>query len=392
MFPARGVSAGPQLRCYVHVPFCGTRCGYCDFNTYVPTESGGRDRSSWRGAAVAEVELARRTLAGDDRAVASVFFGGGTPTLLPATDLGAVVAAVADQFGLAADAEVTVEANPEDVTPEKLDDLLAAGVNRLSIGMQSADERVLAALDRRHTPGRAVRAAELALAAGFAHVSLDLIYGTPGESLPSWRASVSAALATGVTHVSAYALKVEPGTAMGRRVARGEAPPVDDDVAADCYEAADELLTAAGLPWYEISNWAVPGDECQHNLGYWRGDDWWGIGPGAHSHLRGERWWNERHPRRWSEALAAGADPRAGSERLTAGQQLTERVMLELRLADGLDLATLPAPPGLHQVVAELLADGLARRSGSRLVLTGSGRRLADLVTIRLLEAAEPAA
>jgi oxygen-independent coproporphyrinogen-3 oxidase len=249
----------PALRCYVHVPYCAARCGYCDFNTYVPGEAGRGSQAQWRSAAIAEVRLARRQLAGDERPVQSVFFGGGTPTLLPVADLAAVVEATSAEFSLAADAEITVEANPEDVTPELLDDLLAAGVNRLSIGMQSADPQVLAVLDRRHRPAGAVTAARQAHVAGFDRVSLDLIYGTPGESVESWRATLTAAVETGVTHVSAYALKVEQGTGLHRRVARGVTPVPDDDEAAAAYEIADEVLTRAGLPWYEISNWAVPG-------------------------------------------------------------------------------------------------------------------------------------
>lgn len=321
-----------------------------------------------------------------------MFFGGGTPTLLPPADLGAVASAIASEFGLAPGAEITVEANPEDVTPRLLDELLAAGATRLSLGMQSTDRRVLAVLERRHTPGGAVRAAQLARAVGFRRVSLDLIYGAPGESLASWQDTVQSAIATGVTHLSAYALKVEPGTAMGRRVARSELPAPDDDVAARDYEAADALLTAAGLPWYEISNWAVRGHECQHNLGYWRGDDWWGIGPGAHSHYRGVRWWNERSPARWGALLAGGGDPRAGTETLSPAQRLTERVMLELRLASGLDLATLPAGAALEAVTAALAGDGLVVRDRGRIVLTRAGRRLADGVTLRLLDALELAA
>ncbi len=387
----RGTSR-PALRFYVHVPYCAARCGYCDFNTYVPGEQGRGSRSQWRDAAVAEVAAARAALPVDPRPVASVFVGGGTPTLLPAADLGAVVARIAEEFGLTADAEVTVEANPENITPRLLDDLLTAGVNRLSIGMQSADPAVLAVLDRRHQRDGAVRAARLAALAGFDRVSLDLIYGTPGETDASWRDTVRTAIDTGVTHVSAYALKVEPGTALARQVAAGHVAPPDDDEAASRYEAADDMLTAAGLPWYEISNWAVPGHECRHNVGYWSGDDWWGVGPGAHSHLAGVRWWNVRHPTRWTAAVSGGEDPREGQEVLDADQRRTEQVMLGVRLAAGFDPDVLVGP-GRRRTVAALARRGLLEPAGEReWRLTRRGRLLADAVTVELLQPVRSAA
>ncbi len=381
---AGGVNHRPALRFYVHVPYCASRCGYCDFNTYIPGEEGRGSQSQWRGAAVAEVVAARRALDGDPRPVSSVFFGGGTPTLLPVTDLAAVLDSIAAHFGLSEDAEVTVEANPENITPGLLDDLLTAGVNRLSIGMQSADPAVLDVLDRRHRRDGAVRAARMAAPAGFDRVSLDLIYGTPGETDDSWRDTVRTAVDTGITHVSAYALKVEAGTALARRVASGTVAAPDDDEAAARYEIADDLLAAAGLPWYEISNWAVPGHECRHNIGYWSGDDWWGVGPGAHSHVAGVRWWNVRHPTRWIAALSTGEDPRDGQEILEAEQRRTEEVMLAVRLAEGFD----PTALGAGAAVRGLTEQGLLERAGDRWRLTRAGRLLADRVTLTLLDPA----
>src|SRR5919206_4535625 len=266
-----------SLGVYVHVPFCAARCGYCDFNTYV---APAQERARWRDAALAEVELAARALAG--RRVDTVFFGGGTPTLLPPEDLLAVLDAIDERLGLAAGAEVTVEANPESVSPASLAALRAGGVTRISLGMQSAAPHVLAVLERAHTPGRAVEAAFAARAAGFEHVSLDLILGTPGERDADAAASLDAALSAPVDHVSAYGLILEPGTRLTRRVRRGELAAPDDDAMARRYEAADAALAARGFAWYEISNWATgPDARCRHNLGYWRGGDWWGVGPGA---------------------------------------------------------------------------------------------------------------
>jgi putative oxygen-independent coproporphyrinogen III oxidase len=370
---------------YVHVPFCAARCGYCDFNTYTATElGGGASQAAYAETALAEVRLARRVLGEVDVPVQTVFFGGGTPTLLPAEDLGRILAAIAADFGLAADAEVSCEANPESVDRAYLHRLRAQGVNRLSLGMQSAVPHVLAVLDRRHTPGRAVAAVGWARTAGFAAVSLDLIYGAPGERPGDWQASLDAALATRPDHVSAYALVVEDGTRLAQRVARGEIkPPADDDLA-DCYERADDVLSAAGLSWYEISNWALPGHAGRHNLGYWQGGNWWGVGPGAHSGIGGVRWWNRRHPAGYANRLAAGRSPALGREILTASQRQTERLMLGLRLAAGLPLSELPAP-----AVTALLEEGLLARAAAaeeRAVLTRRGRLLADGVVRRLLD------
>src|SRR5450830_976692 len=378
---------------YLHVPFCTVRCGYCDFNTYTATElGGGASQASYPDTAIREVSFAAEVLwaAGlPARPVSTLFVGGGTPTVLPVADLARMVAAIGDTWGMADDAELTTEANPDSVTPESLLGLAAAGFTRVSFGMQSAVPHVLATLDRTHDPARVPDVVGWAREAGLA-VSLDLIYGTPGESLDDWRRSVEAALGCGVDHVSAYALVVEPGTRMGAQVRRGELPlPSEDDQAAK-YELADELFEAAGLSWYEVSNWArTDADACRHNLGYWRGDDWWGIGPGAHSHVGGVRWWNVKHPRAYATQVEAGVSPAAGRETLDAETRNVERIMLEARLVSGLEI---PSLGGLEETgrhaVAGLIADGLvepAQAFRGRLVLTLKGRLLADAVVRRLL-------
>jgi putative oxygen-independent coproporphyrinogen III oxidase len=368
---------------YVHVPFCQTRCGYCDFNTYTAAELGnGASRESYAGLAVAEVRFARQVLGTAALPVTTLFFGGGTPTLLPAADLARVLRAIDGEFGLAPGCEVTVEANPETVDERSLAALRATGITRISLGMQSAVPHVLAVLDRVHQPGRPAACARWARAAGFEHVSLDLIYGTPGESDADWRESVAAALAAEPDHISAYALIVEEGTRLAARIRRGEVPPPDDDAMADRYLAADDLLAAAGLHWYEISNWAAgPGARCRHNLLYWSSADWWGIGPGAHSHVGGTRWWNVRHPSAYAARLSARHSPAQAREVLTERDQRLERVLLLTRLAEGCPVAELgPAGRAAADVaVADGLADPQALAAG-RVVLTQRGRLLADAV------------
>jgi len=373
---------------YLHVPFCATRCGYCDFNTYTADELGpGVSRASWADSAVVELRLARQVLGDVDVPVSTVFVGGGTPTVLPPEDLGRVLQAVDGEFGLAADVEVTTEANPESVEPHSLERLRAAGFSRISLGMQSARSHVLAMLDRVHTPGRAAQAAHEARQAGFEHVSLDLIYGTPGESIDDWRASLDHAVAAGPDHVSAYALIVEDGTRLAARIRRGELPMPDDDDQADKYLLADAELAAAGFGWYEISNWAAFDDaRCAHNGLYWTGADWWGIGPGAHSHIGGTRWWNVKHPAAWAQRLTAGESPALAREVLDAGTRRVERVLLETRLVDGLDAQVLD---DAGRVAAARLADhGLidpAPLEDGRVILTLRGRLLADAVVRDLL-------
>ncbi len=368
---------------YLHVPFCTTRCGYCDFNTYTAAELGsGASRESYPGLLIEEVRLARRVLGAADRPVRTVFFGGGTPTLLPPPALAAVLRAIGAEFGLAAGAEVTVEANPETLDQRVLAGLRDGGITRISLGMQSAVPHVLAVLDRVHQPGRPELCAAWARSAGFEHVSLDLIYGTPGESDEDWARSVSSALAAGPDHVSAYALIVEEGTRLAARIRRGELAAPDDDAMADRYLAADELLGSAGLGWYEISNWAAgPSARCRHNLLYWTGGDWWGAGPGAHSHVGGTRWWNVRHPAAYAGRLRDGRSPGQAREVLTGAQRRTERILLATRLASGCPLAELT--PAGRAAAATAAGDGLLRRrelAEGRAVLTRRGRLLADAV------------
>ncbi len=368
---------------YVHVPFCATRCGYCDFNTYTAGELGSSaSPGSWLDALRRELALGAGLL-GAPRAD-TVFVGGGTPSLLGGDGLAAVLAAVRTEFGLAPGAEVTTESNPESTSPEFFARIRDAGYTRVSLGMQSAASHVLAVLDRAHSPGRPVAAAREARAAGFAHVNLDLIYGTPGETDADLDRSLDAVLDAGVDHVSAYALIVEDGTALARRVRRGELPAPDDDVLAARYELLDARLSAAGLHWYEVSNWAAGDDaRCRHNLGYWDGGNWWGAGPGAHGHVGGVRWWNVKHPARYAETLAAGVLPVAGVEHLTADEQYLERVMLGIRLADGLPCAFFP--PGGRKNAHSLVADGLLVERADRFVLTDRGRLLADAVVRALV-------
>lgn len=382
-------SADRAFGVYVHVPFCRVRCGYCDFNTYTADEIRGVRQSDYAGHAGAELELAARVLdaAGTARRpVSTVFFGGGTPTLLPVADLAGLLARIRDTWGLAPGAEVTTEANPDSVDAASLAELAAAGFTRVSFGMQSAVPHVLATLERTHDPARIPQVVAWARAAGL-QVSLDLIYGTPGESAADWQASLDLVLAQRPDHVSAYALIVEPGTKLARQISRGEVPAADDDVAAAYYEQADASLAAAGYGWYEVSNWAR--DErhrSRHNLAYWTGEDWWGVGPGAHSHVGGVRWWNVKHPAAYAERIGMGGSPAAGRETLDADTRRVERVLLGVRVADGLPTAELDdaGRAAVAGLIADGLVDGRAAIAG-RVVLTLRGRLLADAVVRRLL-------
>lgn len=392
LLPAQAAddAAGRAFGLYVHIPFCAVRCGYCDFNTYTATElGGGASQDAYAQTAVSEVSLAAQVMSRSglpERKLSTVFFGGGTPTLLPADDLALILRAAIDRWGIEDGAEVTTEANPDSVTPESLAILKEAGFTRVSFGMQSAVPHVLKVLDRTHTPSRVPQVVQWAREAGL-DVSLDLIYGTPGESLADWRHSLETALSYQPDHISAYALIVEDGTKLAAQMRRGEVPGIDDDDHADKYELADQLITDAGLGWYEVSNWArSPEHACRHNLAYWRGDDWWGIGPGAHSHVGGVRWWNVKHPSAYANRLSQGHSPAAGRETLDAETRNMERVMLEARLQSGLEVSALSAG-GRHQV-AGLIADGLVEPAAAfqgRLVLTLKGRLLADAVVRRVL-------
>jgi putative oxygen-independent coproporphyrinogen III oxidase len=379
--PDLQLEPGGPFGIYVHVPFCFIKCGYCDFNTYTPAELGGVNPDAWLQVLAAELELAAARL--DGPTVQTVFIGGGTPSLLGGERLAQVLKSVRDNFDLAADVEVTTEANPESAWPDFFAAARAAGCTRVSLGMQSVAPHVLGVLDRIHTPNRSAAAAREALAEGFEHVSLDLIYGTPGESDDDLLWSVETAIETGVDHISAYALVVEDGTAMARRVRSGELAAPDDDVLAQRYELLDEQLSQAGLDWYEVSNWSRPGGQCRHNLGYWDGGQWWGAGPGAHSFVGHTRWWNVKHPNAYAQQLGEARLPVAGFEQLDAATRHTEDVLLMIRLRQGLRADLLDESERDRADVA--IDDGLLVREGERLVLTNRGRLLADGVVRNLL-------
>jgi putative oxygen-independent coproporphyrinogen III oxidase len=391
---AAGPGAGPTagdvpFGVYVHVPFCRVRCGYCDFNTYTASELRGVRRDDYAGHAVREIEWAATVLDRSGvprRPVSTVFFGGGTPTMLPASDLAMILRAIDDTWGILPGAEVTTEANPDSVDAASLETLRAGGFNRISYGMQSAVPHVLATLDRTHDPLRVPVVVDLAKRQGL-DVSLDLIYSTPGESLADWRTSLDAAIACEPDHVSAYSLIVEDGTAMGRMVARGELPAPDDDLAADMYELADQVLGDAGYSWYEVSNWAR-GDAhaSRHNLSYWKGHDWWGVGPGAHSAVAGTRWWNVKHPAAYANRVLSGESPAAGRETIDDETRYVERLLLAARVRG--ELATSEIRQEARGRVAGLIARGLVDGSAAvrgRIDLTLQGRLLADAVVQELL-------
>jgi putative oxygen-independent coproporphyrinogen III oxidase len=392
MLPAESArdAAARNFGVYLHVPFCRVRCGYCDFNTYTSTELRGAKQSDYASQAVLEVDLARRVLEESgvpSRSVSTVFFGGGTPTLLPAENLVRMLASVRDTWGFEPGAEVTTEANPDSVDADYLKTLADAGFTRVSFGMQSAVPHVLRTLDRTHDPERVPLVVQWARDAGLS-VSLDLIYGTPGESLENWRTSLESALQSAPDHLSAYALIVEQGTKLARQIKSGEVAEPDDDLEADMYELADELLAAAGYSWYEVSNWALSEEfVSRHNLAYWQGHDWWGVGPGAHSYVGDTRWWNVKHPAAYADRIAGGHSPAAGRETLDASTRETERVLLLTRIREGLRVDSLAAEP--RREVAGLIADGLIDGRSAiagTVALTLRGRLLADAVVRRLTD------
>lgn len=375
---------------YLHIPFCTVRCGYCDFNTYTASELRGVTRASFVDDLIAEINWSAGVLDKSGvprRSAQTVFIGGGTPSLLPSGDIGRILNAVRSVHGIEPGAEVTMEANPDTVTASLTDELAEAGVTRLSIGMQSAVPHVLDVLDRTHNPESVAIAVAAARASGL-QTSVDLIYGTPGEALDDWRQSLDAAIALNTDHISAYALIMEEGTALERQIRRGEIEPIDDDFHADAYELADERLHSAGFEWYEVSNWSRgESTRSRHNLAYWTDADWWGYGPGAHSHIAGTRWWNVKHPAAYAERVAGGVSPALEREVLTAEQRHDEVVLLGSRLRDGLELDRLSGPE--RERIAGLIADGLvdgAAALAGRLVLTLRGRLLADLVVRRVLD------
>lgn len=372
---------------YVHVPFCRVRCGYCDFNTYTATELNGYPQTAFLSHLRAEIALSLEQVG--RRELETVFFGGGTPTLLPASELVEALSVLVESFGLAVGAEITTEANPDSVDENYLRELRDGGFTRVSFGMQSAVPEVLATLDRTHDPDSVAKNVLLAKNQGF-KTSVDLIYGAPSETMDQWKISVEAALAMEPDHISAYALIIEPGTKLARQIGTGEKPLPDEDLQADKYEWLESRLEREGFHWYELSNWSKSGEgNSGHNMAYWRGQDWWGFGPGAHSHVAGRRWSNVKHPSNYAQLLLDGSVPSVDMELLTETQQLEERAMLGLRLREGLDLDVVrrlnpqSAQP-ISEMVAEELIDGRAALQG-RAVLTLKGRLLADLVLRKIL-------
>lgn len=360
---------------YVHVPYCSKRCGYCDFNTYTPSELDREDQiESWLNSAVKEIELARRVLK-EELTIDTIFFGGGTPSLLDSNTVDNFIQSVKSNFKLKPGLEITIEANPDSITEEKSQRWLNSGINRVSIGMQSSTKEVLRKLDRTHNPDNVSHSVDILKKSGFDNFSLDLIYGTPGESLNDWENSLKDAIALNPPHISAYSLVIEPGTKMGAQLNRGEISQVNDDEAADKYQLADEMLNKNNYSWYEISNWAKKDKECKHNLNYWLGNNWWGIGPGAHSHVNGVRWWNHKLPKVWRELLEKQNSPALAREVLSEDQIKSEQIMLLSRLRTGL---------GNHELdenrIENLIANQLATLDANKIVLTLKGRLLADEV------------
>lgn len=377
------------LGAYVHVPFCATRCGYCDFNTYTAQELQ-RDGTTVSTATyvdrvISEVTRQRTALGNNSQPLTSVFFGGGTPTLLGSTELVRALTSLKKEFGLLANAEITTEVNPDSVNAHDLEILREGGFTRVSFGHQSSAPKVLQLLERTHTPGRTWEAVNWANEAGFEHISVDLIYGSPNETQAELELTLSEVIAADIDHVSAYSLIVEPGTKLAARVARGEVNAPSDDVAASRYELIDQQLSSAGFEWYEVSNWAKPGGECKHNLNYWHNQDWIGIGPGAHAHINGLRTWMIKHPAAWAAQVDQNEEPIDGSEVLSATEIANENIMLGLRLRDGIELATL-SPAGIEQA-NEAVTQGLLYSdlfTLGRVVLTPKGRLLADGLVSRL--------
>ncbi len=379
-----GITHIDTLSFYVHIPYCVKRCGYCDFNTYTPAELQVQSSlevisHDYIDLVIQEIQSSRKI--SKATFVPSIFFGGGTPTLMQPKDLGRVIDAIKENYSLTPDCEVTIEANPDTVSPELLENLLKAGFNRISFGMQSAVPHVLEVLDRTHNPANVEKAVLAAREAGFAEVSVDLIYGTPGESMADWELTVDTALSLPISHISAYALIVEDGTKLAVRVKRGEVIIPDDDETADKYILADNKFRAAGMDWYELSNWSKPGSECKHNLFYWFGENWWGAGPGAHSHINGRRWWNVKHPSVYKEKILTSGDPTHESETLSATEREEERLLLNIRLPRGIARTSLNSQQ--EQKLESFVATGhLSQEDWNEgiVTLTQAGRLLADKI------------
>lgn len=381
-------SATSALSFYIHIPYCVKRCGYCDFNTYTPQELNTANLSlittPYIDAVLREIEMAKKCVGAFD--VPTIFFGGGTPSLMPSSEIARVISKVREEFKLDPGAEITLEANPDTLSASYLDELVAAGVNRISLGMQSAVPHVLAALDRTHNPENVIKACNLVKDAGIEHLSVDLIYGVPGESIQDWKTSYESALSLPIDHISAYALIVETGTKLAARVKRGELIIPPDDETAEKYLIFDEAAQQRGFNWYELSNWAKPGGECRHNITYWNGSQWWGVGPGAHSYFAGKRWWNVKHPNTYQNALASGNSPEASSELLSEANKRDEFVMLQIRMSEGISLSDLTQEEMAK--VAKYRDSGHiegANWDAGHLVLSRTGRLIADRIVREML-------
>jgi oxygen-independent coproporphyrinogen-3 oxidase len=379
-----------NLAFYIHIPYCVKRCGYCDFNTYTPAElkiSTGLEQisNSYIDLLLQEIDSVREQIVGEIT-VPSIFFGGGTPSLMQPNDIGRVISKIKNEFDLPVNSEITLECNPDTVTKDSLENFKKVGINRVSFGMQSAVPHVLATLDRTHKPENLAQATTWANEVGISEISVDLIYGTPGESITDWQTSIDSALALPITHISAYALIIEEGTKLAAQIKRGEVPEVDDDLVADKYLIADKAFKEAGFEWYELSNWSKPGSESKHNMAYWNGDNWWGAGPGAHSHLNGKRFWNVKHPNLYKERIQNKQSAVADSEVLKKDQIESERLMLLLRLPSGIEKQT------LNQIqlseLSEFVESGHLDRANwnqGRASLTLNGRLIADRILRKIL-------
>lgn len=379
-----------NLAFYIHIPYCVKRCGYCDFNTYTPAElkiSTGLEQisNSYIDLLLQEIDSVREQIVGEIT-VPSIFFGGGTPSLMQPNDIGRVISKIKNEFDLPLNSEITLECNPDTVTKDSLENFKKVGINRVSFGMQSAVPHVLATLDRTHKPENLAQATTWANEVGISEISVDLIYGTPGESITDWQTSIDSALALPITHISAYALIIEEGTKLAAQIKRGEVPEVDDDLVADKYLIADKAFKEAGFEWYELSNWSKPGSESKHNMAYWNGDNWWGAGPGAHSHLNGKRFWNVKHPNLYKERIQNKQSAIADSEVLKKDQIESERLMLLLRLPSGIEKQT------LNQIqlseLSEFVESGHLDRANwnqGRASLTLNGRLIADRILRKIL-------
>ena len=379
-----------NLAFYIHIPYCVKRCGYCDFNTYTPAElkiSTGLEQisNSYIDLLLQEIDSVREQIVGEIT-VPSIFFGGGTPSLMQPNDIGRVISKIKNEFDLPLNSEITLECNPDTVTKDSLENFKKVGINRVSFGMQSAVPHVLATLDRTHKPENLAQATTWANEVGISEISVDLIYGTPGESITDWQTSIDSALALPITHISAYALIIEEGTKLAAQIKRGEVPEVDDDLVADKYLIADKAFKEAGFEWYELSNWSKPGSESKHNMAYWNGENWWGAGPGAHSHLDGKRFWNVKHPNLYKERIQNKQSAVADSEVLKKDQIESERLMLLLRLPSGIEKQTL----NQNQLseLSEFVESGHLDRANwnqGRASLTLNGRLIADRILRKIL-------